>query len=530
MDLKIILYMCNWGPHAAYQTLMDRLAEIPASIKMVRIPCSGRISKALLFKPFEMGADGVALVGCNSGACQYGMGTSSAHANASDTREILNLLGLDADRLRLGTFGPDEHDGLLAFLSDFANRVSELGKSPVRPPERGRLMLDYAPMVREAAAKHQVHVCQDCGKCSGACPLTVSGKPFSPRAIAHAVITGDMANPVVTEHVWSCLTCGVCYERCPSAVNFPEFVRDVRHALSRAGRNGHEVHGGFFQSLSRTMTSPDLPIRHWDWLPDDIVRDQTSKVLYFGGCAPYFDVFFGNHLGVKTRAILADGLRLLNFFDIHPALLDDERCCGHDLLWSGDRDNFEKLARLNVERIHDMGVEEVVVGCPEGYRTLVHDYPAQGIECNFKVTYLLDLLEREIDKGAVGFDALDKNITFQDPCRMSRLEGRPDIPRKLLARLNGNGDGKGFVEMRDRGANGMCCGNCAWSSCDAYSKAMQKERLRQAAESGGDLLVTSCPKCQIHLTCSMKDPFLVDSLKMEVSDIVTVLAKAIQWE
>ena len=42
---------------------------------MIRIPCSGRITKSLLFKAFETGADGVALVGCPTGACRYGMET-----------------------------------------------------------------------------------------------------------------------------------------------------------------------------------------------------------------------------------------------------------------------------------------------------------------------------------------------------------------------------------------------------------------------------------------------------------------------
>ena len=61
---------------------------------MVRIPCTGRISKALLFKPFEMGADGVALVGCESGACRYGTGTATAEKNVEDARGIVDLLGL----------------------------------------------------------------------------------------------------------------------------------------------------------------------------------------------------------------------------------------------------------------------------------------------------------------------------------------------------------------------------------------------------------------------------------------------------
>ena len=112
MELNIILFLCNWGPHAAYQTLQDSASEIPAEIKMVRIPCTGRISKALLLKPFELGADGVALVGCEPGTCRYGTGTATAQKNEEDTRSMLELLGLGKDRLRLATFMPEESESL----------------------------------------------------------------------------------------------------------------------------------------------------------------------------------------------------------------------------------------------------------------------------------------------------------------------------------------------------------------------------------------------------------------------------------
>ena len=62
--------------------------------------------------------------------------------------------------------------------------------------------------------------------------------------------------------------------------------------------------------------------------------------------------------------------------------------------------------------------------------------------------------------------------------------------------------------MRDHGMAAICCGNCAWTGCDSYSKALQVKRLQQAKETGSDLLVTACPKCQIHLRCAMEDPIL----------------------
>jgi len=525
-NLSVILFLCSWGPHAAYQAIQDSAAEIPEEINMVRIPCTGRITKALLFKAFEMGADGVALVGCNAGACRYGTGTGAAVNNVEDTRGILDLLGLGKDRLRLATFLPEEAEPLLRFLKDFAEEIKTIGKSPVVPTPKSKPLVEAAEQIRQVVSSHDVYACQDCGKCSSACSLTLSGKPFSPRAMASAIIMEDVQSPQVLQDIWSCLTCGLCYDRCPSAVNFPEFIREMRCILKMTGADGHQAHGGFFQSLMRTMTAPGLQVKHWGWLPEDIHVNPDSKILFFGGCAPYFDLFFRNHLGVKTANILVDSLRLLNFFDIHPAILDGERCCGHDLLWSGDRENYLKLAKLNVEAIQDAGTEELVTACPECYRTFAHDYPQQGVKLNFKVTHLFDLLEREIDKGAVGFQKLDRSITFQDPCRLSRLENRPDLPRKLISRINP----VSFTEMADRGASAICCGNCAWTGCDSYSKALQVKRLRQAHATGSDLLVTACPKCQIHLRCAMEDPFIGEEIHMEMMDLTTVMAKTIQWE
>ena len=276
----------------------------------------------------------------------------------------------------------------------------------------------------------------------------------------------------------------------------------------------------------RTMASPGLETRRWRNLPEDVKTSPESNILFFGGCAPYFDAYFKHHLGVKTGDILTDSLRLLNFFDIFPALMESERCCGHDLLWSGDRKGFLELARLNVEAIEKAGIEEVITSCPECHRTLSHDYPAQGVATNFKVTHLYDFLEHEIDKGAVGFEALDRKITFQDPCRLSRLSNRAELPRKLLGRL----EPAEFTEMKDRGVSALCCGNCAWTGCDSFTKALQVKRLRQARETGSDLLVTACPKCQIHLKCAMEDPLQGDECRMEMMDLTTVLAKTIRWE
>lgn len=524
-NYNIILFLCNWGPHTAFQILQDNCADIPYEVKMIRIPCSGRINKSLLFKAFEKGADGVALVGCSPGSCRYGNGTDIAGSNIKDTRDILEIIGLGKDRLRHATFLPDQADELLEFLTQFTKDVKKMGKTPVSESKTSSETASRKESVVEILSRHDVYACQDCGKCSSSCPLTLIGKPFSPRAIANSLIAGHIDDAAVKNDIWACLTCGLCYDRCPSAVNFPEFIRDIRSFITDRDGNTMETHNGFFQAVMRTMASPSIQTRRWEGISDEVEVDENSNILFFGGCAPYFDTFFRHTLGVNTTDILKDSLRLLNFFDIKPAVLQNERCCGHDLLWSGDKKNFMKLAKLNVEMIKDQGITQVVTACPECYRTLSHDYPKHGIDLGFTVTHIYDLLEKEIDKGGVDFKKFKKRITYQDSCRLSRFADRADLPRQLIKRLKT----EAFNETPENGRAAVCCGNSAWLGCDSYSKALQVKRLRQAHLNDNEVLVTSCPKCQIHLRCAMEDPFLGKELAMETKDLTSILAETIYW-
>ena len=205
-DVKIILFLCNWGPHTAFQTLQDIGSEIPDQVSMIRIPCTGRISKSLLFKAFEMGADGVLLLGCKPGTCRYGSGTATARENTEDTRNIIGLLGLGKERLRHVTFLPDESDLLLKFLNDFCNQIRSLGPSPMAPIRMPESEIVSRESLAEIVSCHDAFACQDCGKCASACPLALIGKPFSPRELVNSIIAGDIDSPSVNRETTTIIT------------------------------------------------------------------------------------------------------------------------------------------------------------------------------------------------------------------------------------------------------------------------------------------------------------------------------------
>jgi Fe-S oxidoreductase len=103
-----------------------------------------------------------------------------------------------------------------------------------------------------------------------------------------------------------------------------------------------------------------------------------------------------------------------------------------------------------------------------------------------------------------------------------------DSPRKVLLSI----PGIQLVEMGRSRAEAMCCGVDAWM-CNSNSKQMQVERLQEAKMSGADMLVTTCPKCQIHFRCVMSEKLpkaifpVPDEAKIEVADLSELVARAL---
>ena len=106
---------------------------------------------------------------------------------------------------------------------------------------------------------------------------------------------------------------------------------------------------------------------------------------------------------------------------------------------------------------------------------------------------------------------------------MGRHLGIYEPPRQVLSAL----PGVELTEMRHSGPAATCCAGGTWSNCDRYAKQIQVERLREARATGAKLLVTACPKCQIHFRCAMKDPNLSGEIEIEMRDVAQLVADAL---
>ena len=377
--------------------------------------------------------------------------------------------------------------------------------------------MDQSSALSKFIEDFQVFHCVDCGKCTGACPLAQVDRDFSPRLVAKYAIEEGLESEYVREKVWTCLTCGLCNERCPVGISFTEFIRAIRPLYGKEKSKGLLSHGGALQGLMRMQTAPGLNQKRLDWISPDLKVSSQGEILYFVGCLPYFEAFFSG-LNVTLTKIAVDTVRILNSLGVEPVVLQNERCCGHDLIWTGDRTSFQKLRNLNVESFKNVGAKTIVTACGECSYVLKHLYPESSGPFPFEVMHLTEFLRKA---GLPEKERLGGRATYQDPCRLGRMQGVYDAPRELLGAI------LDVREMAHFGAGAWCCGNSAWLHCDRYSKQMQVERLLEAKRTEADLLVTACPKCQIHLSCAMRDVNLHMDLHLRLQDITGVIAEAI---
>ena len=366
--------------------------------------------------------------------------------------------------------------------------------------------------------------CLECGKCSGICPISRYDQTYSPRVMLEDALLGLEDDLAHNKELFSCLTCGACQLKCPSDVNYPLFIQRLRAIASNNGEHGDCAHSGTTQSLIRLMANSTIQQRRLEWLSDGCRISDQSRILFWVGCAPYFDTIFED-LGYKAIDVAKGSLRILNFLGIEPMLLPNEKCCGHDMLWTGDVDTFERLAQQNTTMIREAGVEKIIFSCPECYRTFKEDYP-DYVEIGCELQHISEFLSEAIEKRELSFKEIRKKVTYHDPCRLGRHLGVYEPPREVIQAI----PGIELIEMEHSREESLCCGTSAFTNCNLYSKQIRVERLLEAKATGADTLITTCPKCQTHFRCAMvnKGEEKGPDIDIEVMDIVNLVANALE--
>jgi F420-non-reducing hydrogenase iron-sulfur subunit len=124
---RIVGFLCNWCSYAGADLAGTSRISYAPNIRIVRVPCSGRVDPMLAMKAFLEGADGVIVLGCHPGDCHYSEGNYHARRRLVLFHELLEFFGIEHDRFKLDWVSASEGARFADVVTTFTEEVRELG-------------------------------------------------------------------------------------------------------------------------------------------------------------------------------------------------------------------------------------------------------------------------------------------------------------------------------------------------------------------------------------------------------------------
>ncbi len=126
----IVAMVCNWCSYAGADMAGTTRLEYPANVRLVRFPCTGRMSPLMILRAFEQGADGVLVSGCHPGDCHYVEGNLVARRRLTLFRSLMDFIGLDLRRLHFAWVSAAEGNKWAQVVNEVTSAVREAGPLP----------------------------------------------------------------------------------------------------------------------------------------------------------------------------------------------------------------------------------------------------------------------------------------------------------------------------------------------------------------------------------------------------------------
>ena len=127
---KIVAFLCTWCSYAGADLAGTGRNQYPPNVRVIRVPCSGRINPLYIIKALLEGADGVMVSGCHPGDCHYLVGNYYARRRFVVLKKLLTTAGFEADRVHFTWVSASEGVRFADVVREVTERVSALGSSP----------------------------------------------------------------------------------------------------------------------------------------------------------------------------------------------------------------------------------------------------------------------------------------------------------------------------------------------------------------------------------------------------------------
>lgn len=129
-ELRIVGFLCNWCSYGGADTAGVGRFQQPTDIRVIRVPCSGRIDPLFALTALMKGADGVLVSGCHPRDCHYSEGNFYARRRLEVIKQMIPILGIDGRRFEYTWVSASEGQKWQAVVKGFVEQIHNLGPAP----------------------------------------------------------------------------------------------------------------------------------------------------------------------------------------------------------------------------------------------------------------------------------------------------------------------------------------------------------------------------------------------------------------
>lgn len=130
---EIVAFCCHYCAYTAADMAGSKRISYPSNVKIIRVPCTGKVDAIHLMKALEKGADGVYVAGCLEGDCHFKNGNLRARARVDRVKKVLIELGWEPERVAMVNMSAGMGEKFAEIAREFTETIKKLGPSPGKP-------------------------------------------------------------------------------------------------------------------------------------------------------------------------------------------------------------------------------------------------------------------------------------------------------------------------------------------------------------------------------------------------------------
>ncbi len=133
---KLLGFLCRWCSYAGADLAGTSRRKYPANVRVIRVPCSGRVDPLFILKALRLGFDGVLVSGCHPGDCHYQSGNYYARRRMAITKKFLEYIGINPQRIQASWVSASEAEKFAEVVTEVTKGVKEVGPNRLFTTQR----------------------------------------------------------------------------------------------------------------------------------------------------------------------------------------------------------------------------------------------------------------------------------------------------------------------------------------------------------------------------------------------------------